>query len=123
MSKRGYSSQPLRRERIFITGAVQGVGCRPFVYRLASAFSLSGFVYNDTKGVTIEIQGRKKNCIRFLSSLRSETQKPPLLQISTCEVLDIPTIDSEETFEISSSDSAGTALSQASGRFGTFHLS
>ena len=46
-----------QRRAIQISGQVQGVGFRPFVYRLAVARRLSGFVRNDGAGVTIEIQG------------------------------------------------------------------
>jgi len=45
------------RKRIEVRGIVQGVGFRPFVYRLADALALNGFVRNDGDGVTIEVQG------------------------------------------------------------------
>ncbi|HTR57557.1 MAG TPA: carbamoyltransferase HypF [Casimicrobiaceae bacterium] len=45
------------RKRIEVRGIVQGVGFRPFVYRLADALALDGFVRNDGAGVTIEVQG------------------------------------------------------------------
>ncbi|HKN08396.1 MAG TPA: carbamoyltransferase HypF, partial [Pseudomonadota bacterium] len=45
------------RKRIEVRGIVQGVGFRPFVYRLADALELDGFVRNDGDGVTIEVQG------------------------------------------------------------------
>ena len=45
------------RTRIEVRGIVQGVGFRPFVYRLANALALDGFVRNDGAGVTIEVQG------------------------------------------------------------------
>jgi hydrogenase maturation protein HypF len=47
----------LRREAIAVRGVVQGVGFRPFVYRLATEEGLAGFIGNDTGGVTIEIEG------------------------------------------------------------------
>ncbi|MDA8049675.1 MAG: acylphosphatase [Rhodospirillales bacterium] len=46
------------RVRIAITGAVQGVGFRPFVYRLASEAGLAGFVRNTGAGVLIEAEGK-----------------------------------------------------------------
>ena len=47
---------PLPREgrRIALTGTVQGVGFRPFVYRLAREAGLTGWVRNDAAGVTVE---------------------------------------------------------------------
>ncbi|MHC4238088.1 MAG: acylphosphatase [Planctomycetota bacterium] len=43
----------LNRQRITIRGRVQGVGCRPYIYRLAVESALTGMVCNDTRGVTI----------------------------------------------------------------------
>ena len=51
----------LRREAIIVRGVVQGVGFRPFVYRLATEEGLAGFIGNDTGGVTIEIEGPAEN--------------------------------------------------------------
>jgi hydrogenase maturation protein HypF len=55
------SSEPAarRRTRLEIEGIVQGVGFRPFVYRLAKDLGLAGWVRNDAKGVTLEIEGRE----------------------------------------------------------------
>ncbi len=47
----------LRREVLTVRGVVQGVGFRPFVYRLAAEEGLAGFIGNDTGGVTIEVEG------------------------------------------------------------------
>ena len=47
----------MRRLRVEIHGAVQGVGFRPFVYRLATELGLAGWVLNDTAGVFIEVEG------------------------------------------------------------------
>ncbi len=54
---------------------VQGVGFRPFVYRLANACNLTGWVINDTRGVTIEAEGRQSSLDRMLHALRHD--KPP----------------------------------------------
>ena len=46
-----------RREVLAVRGVVQGVGFRPFVYRLAMEEGLAGFIGNDSGGVTIEVEG------------------------------------------------------------------
>ena len=65
-----------RRARVRVTGTVQGVGFRPYVYRLAGELSLGGFVLNDTHGVLIEVEGGATVIDRFLTRLPSEA--PPL---------------------------------------------
>ena len=72
------------RERISVrvSGVVQGVGFRPFVYRLANEENLAGFIGNDTDGVTIEIEGAPAHMSRpFSTRLTSET--PPLARIDS----------------------------------------
>jgi len=99
---------------------VQGVGFRPAVYRIAQALGLSGVVYNDTKGVTVELQGEEKRIADFLPRLQSGTDKPPLAEIKSCNVVEIPVVEAEGEFIIETSDSqsawgrlaAGTPLSQ-----------
>ena len=109
----------IKRQKISITGRVQGVGFRPAVYRLACQLGLSGVVYNDTKGVTIELQGRQEKIDEFLVRLQSETDKPPLAEIKSCKRIDINTIDTEDKFVIEASDSQGTALSQVTADIAT----
>ncbi|MFA6281277.1 MAG: acylphosphatase, partial [Candidatus Omnitrophota bacterium] len=46
-----------KRIRLQIRGIVQGVGFRPYVYKLAKKFSLAGHIFNDTKGVVVELEG------------------------------------------------------------------
>jgi len=101
----------IKRQKILITGRVQGVGFRPAVYRIAEALNLSGFIYNDTKGVTIELQGQEENLTEFLPRLQAD-DKPPLAEIKSCQTVDIPVIKAEEKFVIKTSDAEGTALSQ-----------
>jgi hydrogenase maturation protein HypF len=64
------------RLRLRVTGTVQGVGFRPYVYRLADELSLGGYVLNDAHGVLIEIEGSATVVDRFLERLPSEA--PPL---------------------------------------------
>jgi hydrogenase maturation protein HypF len=108
----------VKRQRIFITGRVQGVGFRPAVYRIASSLALTGRVRNDTKGVTIEIQGENQKIDEFLTRLQS-TDKPSLAQIKSCKTSDIPLIDNESEFIIEQSDTQGTALSQVTADIAT----
>ncbi|MBI4825535.1 MAG: carbamoyltransferase HypF [Nitrospirae bacterium] len=67
------------RLKINITGVVQGVGFRPFIYRLAKEMGLNGYVLNDSGGVTIEAEGEEPLLTEFL--LRIEKEKPALSQI------------------------------------------
>ena len=62
--------------RIHITGVVQGVGFRPFVYGLAARFALKGWVRNTSAGVDIEVDGDKETLDAFAKALRDEA--PPL---------------------------------------------
>jgi hydrogenase maturation protein HypF len=65
-----------RCARVRVTGTVQGVGFRPYVYRLAGELSLGGFVLNDAHGVLIEVEGSAPVVDRFLERLPCEA--PPL---------------------------------------------
>jgi hydrogenase maturation protein HypF len=67
------------RTRARVQGTVQGVGFRPFVYRLALEEGLAGYVRNDDQGVLLEVQGSAAAVDRFMSRLRGET--PPLAVI------------------------------------------
>jgi hydrogenase maturation protein HypF len=69
----------LRREKIHVNGIVQGVGFRPFVYRLAQECQLGGYVNNSSDGVLIEIEGRPESLDQFHNRFRKEA--PPLSRI------------------------------------------
>jgi len=112
------SVMKIKRQRIFITGRVQGVGFRPAVYRIARALGLCGFVCNDTKGVTLELQGEEEKIAEFLVCLQSD-DKPPLAEIKSCEAVDAAVIEGEKEFIIKASDSQGTALSQVTADIAT----
>jgi hydrogenase maturation protein HypF len=64
------------RVRARVEGTVQGVGFRPFVYRLAGELELGGWVRNDERGVLVEVEGRGRQVEAFLERLRSDS--PPL---------------------------------------------
>jgi hydrogenase maturation protein HypF len=63
-----------QRIRITVRGAVQGVGFRPFIYRLARESGLSGWVMNSSDGLVVEAEGAKSRLDTFL--LRIEREKP-----------------------------------------------
>jgi hydrogenase maturation protein HypF len=65
----------IKRIRIKISGTVQGVGFRPFVYRLATSFNLTGWIYNDSEGVMIEAEGLDSSLNHMLDALQHD--KPP----------------------------------------------
>ncbi|MBI5006187.1 MAG: carbamoyltransferase HypF [Nitrosomonadales bacterium] len=62
--------------QIRVSGQVQGVGFRPFVYRVANELGLAGWVRNDSEGVEIAVEGEKPQVLRLIERLQSE---PPLL--------------------------------------------
>jgi len=70
---------PSERIRVEIEGIVQGVGFRPFIYRLAGKYSLTGWVRNTPAGVLIEAEGESDQLTAFLGGISSET--PPLAAI------------------------------------------
>jgi hydrogenase maturation protein HypF len=69
---------------IHITGVVQGVGFRPFVYGLAKRLGLTGWVKNTSAGVEIEASGQRQDVDVFVNSLRVEA--PPLARIDEIHV-------------------------------------
>jgi len=73
----------ITRIHIAIRGAVQGVGFRPFIYRLAMESNLKGYVLNNSSGVFIEAEGEEKTIRNFL--FRIENKKPPLAIIISME--------------------------------------
>jgi len=81
------SGRPCRL-RIVILGAVQGVGFRPFIYRLATERGLAGWVKNSEQGVVIEVEGAKENLDAFVIEI--EKEKPPrsFIQSLECSFLD-----------------------------------
>ena len=97
------------RLRLAVRGAVQGVGFRPFVFRLATGLQLAGWVNNSPQGVFIEVEGPRAMLEKFL--LRLEVEKPPRSFIQSLEAswLDVA---GYTDFEIRESETGGdkTAL-------------
>ena len=88
------------RWRVRITGVVQGVGFRPFVYQQAVRFGLAGWVRNDAQGVTLEAEGRPEVLERFLRAIH--TEHPVLARIASC-VLEVVEPVGETAFRIQTS--------------------
>jgi hydrogenase maturation protein HypF len=72
-------SETLARTRLKVTGVVQGVGFRPFVYRLARRHHLAGWVRNTSQCVEIEIEGPPASLAAFIGQLQQEA--PALARI------------------------------------------
>ena len=82
------------RRQIEVAGIVQGVGFRPYVYRLATGRALTGTICNTSAGVTIEIQGPAEGVEDFVTHLPVEA--PPLARITSIAVREIPSVVERE---------------------------
>jgi hydrogenase maturation protein HypF len=71
-----------------VEGTVQGVGFRPYVYRLAHELELAGYVLNDERGVLVEVEGPAGAVERFCSRLPSEA--PPLARVESVARVELP---------------------------------
>ncbi|MBT3182400.1 MAG: carbamoyltransferase HypF [Deltaproteobacteria bacterium] len=98
----GFSS----RWRIDIDGTVQGVGFRPFIYKLATEIGLGGHVFNHSEGVTIEAEGPEERLNSFLDRVQNEL--PPLAHIQRIDSTVINTTD-ETDFKIIESENTGSS--------------
>ena len=90
-----------RRARARVEGVVQGVGFRPYVYRLARELELAGWVLNDAHGVLLEVEGGASAVEQFLARLAPEA--PPLAIVERVRVSGA-VVSGAGTFEILSSD-------------------
>jgi len=95
----------IETRKIQITGIVQGVGFRPFVYNLANSYKLNGFVLNDSLGVTIVVQGKTEDIHSFKSQLRKKP--PPQSKIVSCISKEIESKESFIDFSIRLSPPGG----------------
>jgi len=94
----------LLRRSVVVRGVVQGVGFRPFVYRLAHEEGLAGFIGNDTDGVTIEVEGEAERLDAFVERLQAEM--PPLARVDAVALRELPTLG-ETGFHIVASEVLG----------------
>ncbi|MDQ2873270.1 MAG: acylphosphatase, partial [Candidatus Eremiobacteraeota bacterium] len=74
----------LTAQEIHVSGIVQGVGFRPFVYRLATAHGLTGWVLNGERGVHIHAEGSAEVLADFTDAIRA--QAPPAAHVTGLEV-------------------------------------
>ncbi len=93
------------RKKVEIRGIVQGVGFRPTVYRLANEYNLKGTVFNDSKGVTLDVEG----CLEDINSFLEELKKnpPPLSYIEEIRGEELPVKEFNEFKIIESEESEG----------------
>jgi hydrogenase maturation protein HypF len=105
MNEKPRESAERQRVRVAITGAVQGVGFRPFVYRLATSLRLTGWVGNSSHGVLIEAEGDEASLQQFL--LRLSRERPPRSFIQSLEPTMLDPVGFER-FDIRPSLDAGT---------------
>ncbi len=97
------ASKPARqRLRITLRGAVQGVGFRPFVYRLATEMALNGWVLNSSSGLVVEVEGSPDDLRHF--EQRIERERPTASVITTRESAWLP-LQGFTKFEIHHSES------------------
>ncbi len=93
-----------QRVRVEVEGTVQGVGFRPFVYRLAHELGLTGWVQNTSNGVLIEAEGGVPVVETFLQRMR--TDAPPSASVETVSTTVVPVLD-DAGFSINQSAESG----------------
>src|ERR1035438_2067816 len=91
----------VERRAIRVRGAVQGVGFRPFVFRLARDMGLAGWVRNDADGVSIEVEGPALSLASFERLLKTEA--PPLARVEHLQATARPPLQLEPGFRIRAS--------------------
>src|SRR6187397_630597 len=93
------------RTRFRVTGTVQGVGFRPFVFRRAGELGLSGFVRNDSAGVVVEVEGDRAAIDAFARALCDDP--PPLARIDAVSAEDVEPRSDHGGFTIERSEDLG----------------
>ncbi|MCU1453518.1 MAG: (NiFe) hydrogenase maturation protein HypF [Acidimicrobiales bacterium] len=102
---------PSVRRRIRVTGTVQGVGFRPFVFRHATRLGLRGWVQNDSAGVLVEVEGAEP-AVDELARLMVE-EPPPLARVGSVTGANVP-LAGDAAFTIVHSNVAGTPTAPVS---------
>lgn len=99
--------QEPERRGLLAQGRVQGVGFRPFVWRLASALGLSGYVANSPAGLILEAQGSQRALAEFARRLVAEA--PPAARLENLAWRKLPLQPAESGFRIAASSAEGPA--------------
>ncbi|MEO7430081.1 MAG: carbamoyltransferase HypF, partial [Acidimicrobiales bacterium] len=102
---------PTVRHQIRVTGTVQGVGFRPFVYRHATRLELSGWVQNDSAGVLIELEGDEAAVLEVTRLLTEDP--PPLARVGSVHAIAVPPVGGVG-FGIVASGAAGSPTAPVS---------
>jgi hydrogenase maturation protein HypF len=97
-------SEAKRRIRYLFTGIVQGVGFRPFIYRIATKHRLGGFVCNTPEGVTLEVEGPAARLEKFSSDVLKSL--PPAAEVAGISKSDVAVLG-EPDFRIVASEQEG----------------
>ncbi len=97
----------IKAYNIEITGIVQAVGFRPYVYNLAKKYKLKGYVKNNSKGVNIYLKGSEYNISQFVNTIK--TSPPPLSAITSISILSAP-IKNYSTFTIDKSEKSSSEI-------------
>ncbi len=91
------------RQRLHVSGVVQGVGFRPHAYTLARRLGLTGFVGNNSAGVFLEVQGEQEAISQFIVELK--VNSPPLAVIEAVERVTAEVVAGDAEFVILQSES------------------
>lgn len=95
----------IQKVKIVIRGVVQGVGFRPFIYRLAKELDIKGWIINSSQGVFIEAEGNRETLEKFLKNIDTKKPKNSFIQSFEHTWLDA---EGYKTFEIRESKEAGS---------------
>ncbi len=101
---------PVIRRRLELRGRVQGVGFRPFAWRLADELGLAGQVGNHAQGAWVEVEGLPQRVDRYIERLRAELPLPGRIDSLTCEAL--PVRGDAHGFHIQASALGGPASAE-----------
>ena len=95
------------RRRLRVTGTVQGVGFRPFVYRHARSLGLAGYVLNDRTGVLIEVEGDPAAVAELCRLVSADP--PPLARVEAVTPVELSALGEAGEFSILESEGSGEA--------------